>query len=224
MDYIKYIKSNKKILVDKFANSSIYSPREIPATIFMAGSPGAGKTEFSKNLIKILGKPLVRIDADDIRELLPNYIGSNSHLFQPACNKGVEILYDHILRKKYDALIDGTLSSINVARKNIARALDHGRLVAIFYLYQDPKIAWKFTLAREEKEGRRITIDVFIDTFFKAKENVNTLKEIFDNKIVLFLIEKDFEHNIEKFQINVSSVDKFLKIKYTPQTLKKMLQ
>ena len=95
--------------------------------------------------------------------------------------------------------------------------------MAIFYLYQDPKIAWEFTKAREEKEGRRITKDVFVDTFFKAKENVDALKEIFGDKIVLFLIEKDFKHDVEKFRINIPSIDNLLKIDYTPQTLKKML-
>ncbi|HAT74366.1 MAG: Zeta toxin [Candidatus Moranbacteria bacterium GW2011_GWF2_36_839] len=223
MNPTEYIKSNKKILIQKFASPAVYESKKIPATIFMAGSPGAGKTEFSKNLIKILDKPLVRIDADEIRELFPDYTGSNSHLFQSACSKGVEILYDHILHKKYDAIIDGTLASIGVARKNISRALNHDRLVAIFYLYQDPKIAWEFTKAREEKEGRRITKDVFVDTFFKAKENVDALKEIFGDKIVLFLIEKDFKHDVEKFRINIPSIDNLLKIDYTPQTLKKML-
>ncbi len=223
MNPVEYIKSNKKILIQKFANPAIYESKKIPATIFMAGSPGAGKTEFSKNLIEILKKPLVRIDADEIRELFPDYTGSNSHLFQSACSKGVEILYDHIIHKKYDAIIDGTLSSIGVARKNISRALDHHRLVAIFYLYQDPKIAWEFTKAREEIEGRRITKDVFVDTFFKAKENVNAIKKDFGDKVILFLIEKDFKHDVEKFRINIPSIDKLLRIDYTPQTLKKML-
>lgn len=223
MNSVEYIKKNKKLLIAKFTNEKIYKPKKMPATIFMAGSPGAGKTEFSKNLIKILDKPIVRIDADEIRTLLPDYIGSNSHLFQPACNKGVEILYDHVLHKHLDTIVDGTMASINVARKNIARALDKNRLVAIFYIYQKPEIAWEFTKAREEKEGRRITKQVFIEAFFKSKENVNELKKIFGDKIVVFLIEKNFENNIEKFQINIDDVDKFLKIKYTPQTLEKLL-
>jgi len=224
MDHLEYIKRNKKLIIDKFANKEIYQPQKNPATIFMAGSPGAGKTEFSKNLIKILDKPIVRIDADEIRELIPGYIGSNSHVFQSACNKGVELLYDYLLHKKLDGVIDGTMASISVARKNIERAISKNRQVAIVYIYQNPEVAWEFTKAREKKEGRHITKKVFIESFFKSKENVNELKKIFGNKVVVYLIEKDFKHNIEKFQINITNIDSFLKIEYTPQTLEKVLK
>ena len=49
---IKYIKENKRNLLEKFASPSIFSVDAVPVSVFMAGSPGAGKTEFSKNLIK----------------------------------------------------------------------------------------------------------------------------------------------------------------------------
>ncbi len=45
----KFIKKNKKLLIEKFANLDLYKPVVSPVTIFMAGSPGAGKTEFSKS-------------------------------------------------------------------------------------------------------------------------------------------------------------------------------
>ena len=44
---IKFVKSHKNEIVSKFANKLKYPPVEKPFTIFMAGSPGAGKTEFS---------------------------------------------------------------------------------------------------------------------------------------------------------------------------------
>ena len=47
----------------------------------MAGSPGAGKTEYSKRFVdgvkKDTGASIVRIDGDEIREILPQYNGSN---------------------------------------------------------------------------------------------------------------------------------------------------
>ena len=64
----KYIKEHKRELIERFADPKIYPPDEHPRTFFMAGSPGAGKTEISRRLIEsVIGKLPVRIDADDIR-------------------------------------------------------------------------------------------------------------------------------------------------------------
>ena len=51
----------------------------------MAGSPSAGKTESSRNLIKSITKDeqcVVRIDLDDLRNRFDEYTGANSHLFR----------------------------------------------------------------------------------------------------------------------------------------------
>ena len=45
---VAHIKANKCNLLEEFAADSVYPPQEEPISIFMAGSPGAGKTEFSK--------------------------------------------------------------------------------------------------------------------------------------------------------------------------------
>ncbi len=70
---IQYVKSNKAVLIEKFCSLSNFSPSNNPFTMFMAGSPGAGKTEFSKAIIPELQQrdpncAIVRIDADEIRE------------------------------------------------------------------------------------------------------------------------------------------------------------
>ncbi|MCK5212144.1 zeta toxin family protein [Candidatus Parcubacteria bacterium] len=108
IDHIKKLAKSKE-LYNVFANSDKYRAFLSPVTIFMAGSPGAGKTEFSKNMIiKLNNKydyPIVRIDADEIRELCPDYNGNNSHLFQGAVSTGVNKLYDHVLKKKYNVLL-----------------------------------------------------------------------------------------------------------------------
>ena len=52
-----------------------------PESYFMAGSPEAGKTEYSKRFVdgvkKDTGASIVRIDGDEIREILPQYNSSN---------------------------------------------------------------------------------------------------------------------------------------------------
>lgn len=72
----------------------MYPPSDNPITIFMAGTPGAGKTEFSITLIETFGGSFIRIDADEIRERMRplGYNGLNADIFQDAANKGVNLL------------------------------------------------------------------------------------------------------------------------------------
>ncbi len=95
----KYIKTNKNKLFEKFIGSDLSSPVENAVSIFMAGSPGAGKTEYSKRMIKKFKGGIVRIDADEIREIIPQYTGGNSDIVQGAASIGVDILHNHVLKK-----------------------------------------------------------------------------------------------------------------------------
>ncbi len=80
-DAIDYVKKNKNIIIDEIVGN--ITPVEKAVAIFMAGSPGAGKTEFSKYFLeKEFGvDSIVRIDPDEIRETLPGYNGENAYLF-----------------------------------------------------------------------------------------------------------------------------------------------
>ena len=226
---IQCIKKSKKQIFEQFASDKIYRPFDVPVTFFMAGSPGAGKTEYSKNFIKNINQiifekentdfPIVRIDADEFRTLCPGYNGNNSHLFQKATALAVNKLYDYALAKKYNILMDGTFSSDKYPEENIKRALNRGREVVIIYIYQDPIIAWDFTLKREKLEGRKITLEVFIDDFFKAKENVIKIKELYKNKVNIVLIKKDYNNAIEKIWLNVESIDNYVEFEYTKKSL-----
>lgn len=224
----KWVRENKKKLIEIFIGHDTYYKSDEPFTIFMAGSPGAGKTEFSKRFIQELKKivsesRIVRIDADEIKEVIPGYKGLNSELFQGASALGVEKLYDYILKKDISAVIDGTLASYSVGHKNIERSIKKGRRTSIFYIYQDPMIAWKFTKAREELEGRRIPKDAFVNSLFAAKDNVNKLKKVFGDKLDIFLIVKDYKHEIEKTYFKIDNVDNYLKVKYNKKLLSEKL-
>lgn len=75
---VNYVKLHDKELVEQFASLKNYPSSTNPQAIFMAGCPGAGKTEFSKGWIEEFNKDepeakIVRIDADEIREKIPQY-------------------------------------------------------------------------------------------------------------------------------------------------------
>src|SRR3989344_5801466 len=157
---IVFAKYNKEKIARKLTDPAIYIPDAVPISVFMAGSPGAGKTEFSKNLISILEKNnehrVVRIDGDEIRSLITGYVGSNSYLFQGAVSLIVEKIHDRVLHNSQTFVFDSTFSKYDKAIDNIKRSLKKKRPVFIFYVYQKPEVAWKFTEAREKTEGRNI--------------------------------------------------------------------
>lgn len=225
----EYVKSNKKNICDRFANLKIYPTVATPSSYFMAGSPGAGKTEFSKGFIKQLqdkepSRRIVRIDADEIRDILPGYNHKNAWELQPAASLGVEKILDYVFHHDQDFLLDGTFSNLDIAKRNIQRCIKHNRKIGLIYLYQDPIVAWRFTKIREAGEGRNIPKSAFVEEFFKSKECVNKIKSEFDSQVELWLIKKDFNQGIQETEFNIENVDSYLKIKYTHNKLLNMLE
>ena len=230
--YIKELAKNKQ-LYEKFVSEKKFISFPSPVTLFMAGSPGAGKTETSKYLIDIIEKkvfekknihyPIVRIDADEIRELCPGYDGANAYLFQRAASLGVDKLVDYVNKKKYNALIDGTFAT-DKSVSNIDIAIRKDREVYVYYIYQEPVRAWEFTLKREKLYFRKITKESFVSSFIKAKENVNNAKKIYKEKINLNVIVKNYTNGIEKVYMNVDSIDNYVKFDYNEKTLCKIIK
>ena len=171
-----------------------------------------------------LGDNPVRIDADEIRGLIPGYTGDNAHVFQGASVRGVEILFDHVLDKNLNVILDGTFALKEKGFSNIQRSIDHDRQVEIYYLFQEPEVAWDFTKKREVLEHRRITKDVFIKAFFAAHENVIEAKTCFGNQIELNVVIKHVRDPANyQVVLDTSSVDQLILWKYSYDKLNKEL-
>lgn len=219
-----FIKKEKRSLIKKFADPEKFPPAEKPFSFFMAGSPGAGKTEFSKRLIESMTPtPIVRIDADEIKEFIPQYTGKNSDIVQGAASIAVDNLNYYTLKHNQNSIIDGTFAHYAVARKNIINCLNKKRSVSVFYLYQNPLIAWDFTRKREKLEGRYIPKEAFVEAFFQARENVQLIKQEFGEKIKLNLVVKNEKNNIEKIEFNITNIDNLIKTPHNKNSLNKML-
>src|ERR1039457_1930562 len=84
---IEFAREHKKEIARDLTDPKRFPPDAIPVSVFIAGSPGAGKTESSQQLIKKLssdGHAVLRIDSDDLRRQFKEYTGKNSSLFQSA--------------------------------------------------------------------------------------------------------------------------------------------
>lgn len=217
-----FANSNKERIAKEITDITIFLPESNPVSVFMAGSPGAGKTESSKNLIKKFSKndgQILRIDPDELRCKMPGYTGSNSHLFHGAVSILVAKIHDLALKNSQSFVFDGTFSKVEIARENIQRSLKRNRFVQIFYVYQDPIQAWNFVEEREKQEGRRIKKETFIRQYFSARDTVNLLKREFGDKIKVDLLVKNIDGSDKYYKENIDTIDNFVNESYTVETL-----
>jgi UDP-N-acetylglucosamine kinase len=219
---IAYAKDNKKTIAQELTSLDRFPPDQIPVSVFMAGSPGAGKTEASQNLIKTFSPKgnLLRIDTDEIRSKFSQYTGKNSHLFQGGTSIIADKMHDYALSNRQSFVFDGTFTNLQRARENIGRSLAKGRFVQVIYVYQDPLQAWQFVKARELKDGRRVPCESFIHQYFQARENVNILKREFGNKIKVDLVVKNIDGTDFSYKENIDVIDNYILEKYNEEQLK----
>lgn len=125
---IAFAKANKNKLAIAKRRTDLerFPPSKHPVSVFMAGSPGAGKTESSFRLIEELtgGRDgVLRIDSDELRSEFAEYNGANSYLFQGATSILADKMQDLALHNNQSYVFDGTLSHLGRARKNIQRSV-----------------------------------------------------------------------------------------------------
>lgn len=223
---ISFAREIKKKIAKRETDREIFMSEEHPVSVFMAGSPGAGKTEASIELLKNFsndGVQVIRIDPDDLRVEFDEYTGENSWFFQGPVSILVDKIHDLVLKQKQSFLLDGTLTNYEIAERNIKRSLKKGRVVQILYVYQKPELAWDFVRARELAEGRRIPPQQFIDQYFAAREVVNSLKKTFGSKIQVDLLLKNNDNSNRMFKAGIDAIDYHVPEKYTRASLEELI-
>ncbi|WP_195514381.1 zeta toxin family protein [Enterococcus sp. 1001283B150225_161107_E12] len=189
--------------------------------IFMAGTPGAGKTEVAISLLE-LSEDICRIDADIFRAKFPGYTGSNSSDFQSGSSWLVDYSLDMILKNGYSFLLDGTFA-IGRAKQNIERCLSRDYDVTIYFIFQDPLIVWDYTKIREKVEGRFVPKDRFINAYFRSRDNVREVIKQYDESISVHVILKDYNNGIATIVPDISDIDLILPELFTAEELEEKL-
>lgn len=217
-----WAKSHKNEFANKIINESGAIPDGNPTAIFMAGLPGAGKTEFSKALVYILDGKVIRLDMDEIASQIEGYDPRKADLFRGAATEILNRTFDLVLKKRIDFIMDGTFGSKN-AEQNVQRTIDRGYKAKIIYVYQDPKLAWNFTKEREKTEHRAIDEEGFIETYFNTIKNLKTILNKFNSdKITVDIIVKNEYNKINKWieKTNIEEIDKMINNNYNKETLR----
>jgi UDP-N-acetylglucosamine kinase len=201
---IAFAKKHRNDIARRLTDPTIFVPEKNPVSVFMAGSPGAGKTEASLELLALKG-------------------ADGGPRIQRAVIRVVERMHDLALKQKQSFLLDGTLSSYDVANKNVHRSLDKKRTVQILYVYQEPEQAWKFVQAREAAEGRRINADDFVREYFAARVVVNRLKAELGKAIQVDLLMKNNDGSQRFYRAGVDQIDNHIPEKYSEADVRHLL-
>ncbi|AZC17556.1 zeta toxin family protein [Pseudomonas sp. CMR5c] len=225
--------AHRRPLAKKIVDTDVFIPERAPLTVFMAGSPGAGKTEVSKAIVEALEKGgqdvgagrVLRIDPDDFRENIPGYSGKNSYLFQRAVTKILEKVLDRAFEKRISFILDGTMSNLDVARRNIDRGLKGNRGALIMYVYQRPELAWEFVKAREITEGRNIPREKFAQQYLAVRENIVKLRQSYGQDLQIDLLVKNTDSSKALYEpgVTVEQIDALIPNTYDYEQLIELL-
>lgn len=220
-----WARKNKREFANKMITSAGVIDHPEPAAFFMAGLPGAGKTEFTVNLVKDLGLKVVRIDMDEIASHIDNYDPLQADAFRPAATDLLNAVFDKVLQRKVDFIMDGTFRSEN-SLSNIKRALRKGYTVKILYIHQEPNIAWSFTKDREKVERRAIDRSGFIQGYFDIHANIHSLADPAYKGTTLDLVVKDSSNKVGDWHkdISIEHIDELVNTRYTKEELERMLE
>ncbi|MFZ1811963.1 MAG: zeta toxin family protein [Candidatus Saccharimonadales bacterium] len=178
-------KSNQRIVLEKCLKK--FHPTASKIAIFMAGIPGAGKTEFVQNTLMEMSD-FIPIEHDALVEFIDFYQPENYYKYRSAGSVLVSKLFDECIKHGYDFIFDGTLSHEQSIR-NIRKTIHEGYRVNIIYIVQDKAAAWQLTQAREQLKKRAIERKSFLATCHKINKNLLTIfREHKDNSLFSFWI------------------------------------
>lgn len=195
-----------------------------PAAIFMAGLPGAGKTEFTKSWIANSELKVVRLDMDEIAAQIETYAPQKADRFREAATMLLNRTYDMVVNGGYDFIMDGTFGS-RTALKDITRVIKHGYRIKIIYIFQDPKVAWEYTVARERVEHRAIELEGFLKAYYNTLENLRAIEERNFEGFSVDLVVKDKQNKVSKTYENISMlhIDDYVNIEYNKDKLRELI-
>lgn len=162
------------------------------------------------------------IDADVFRSQFPEYNGSNSSEFQAGASLLVEYSLDYVLKKGYSFILDVTFA-IGKSIENIERALKRDYLTTIYYVFQDPVIAWNFTKQREISEGRHVPKERFISAFINSRENISKVTKKFGDLVEVIIVIKDYRNEISEIASGIDNLELILPKTYSFKELEALL-
>lgn len=200
------VKANQSKVAEEFFKKN--KPTRAKVAYFMAGIPGAGKTEFTQNAIRESSPELISIEHDKLVEYIDEYKPESYYNYRKAGSILVTRIFEECLKNGYAFVFDGTLSHENGAR-NVNKCLKLGYRIVVVYIVQDTTIAWELTQARELVKKRAIEKTGFIETCKKINANLLHIFRSHKNnsKFSFWIINKQGQRDMSEATAIIHSGD-----------------
>ncbi len=187
---LAYLKENKAKLFELYLDR--YNPLEEQIAYFTAGPSGAGKTEYAQQLLETENN-LIHLDIDKIREFFSEvgYDGNNSDLYQKPAGRGVQYLFDEMVKNRLlSFVLDSNLSNAQIAKENMEKLLKKGYRIEIYYIYNDLEKCYLYTKQREAVTKRVVPEDVFFKSVIMSRKTTYEIKKLYGENVILSVIDK----------------------------------
>ena len=225
-----YTDSRKQLhkdIIAKFKDGVVCINNNKPIAILMGGSPASGKSTFLRKYAPYLLKDeILRIDADEVRSMLPEYEGWNASQTHLETKDIVNtLLSDRTigLPCETDIIYDGTMNSNKSYLPLIKVLRKLGYKIFIVYIDKVPKdVIVDRALKRYGKSGRFVPLEVIDDFFDKGKDALNEIKNKVDGYMIIDGSSGDYKV-IEEGGMKLPKTRKYGQIG-TPMKKKKKLE
>jgi predicted ABC-type ATPase len=189
-----------KKIVQQMTSKAVCIERGQPIAVLMGGSPASGKSTFLKKFAPYLTSDLLwKVDADAVREYLPEYEGWNAsatHLETQDVVKKLISSFD--IPCKHDFIFDGTMSNSSKYIALIAQLKKIGYAIYIIYMDAPKEVTVQRSLQRylnnnggKAKYGRYVPKYIIDDFYNTGKAGLNEIKGSVDGYIVVDSITQE---------------------------------
>jgi predicted ABC-type ATPase len=161
--------------------------REKPLAILTGGLPGAGKSTYLKRHAAWLTSDKVfKIDADEVRSMLPEYEGWNANATHLETKDIVNQLLDSIGKPcNFDLVYDGTMNKAKNYIPLIEKLQKLGYKVFVIYFQVPLDVSLERTLKRYQDTGRYVPTFVIHEAYQSGIKTFETIKQIVDGYMLI---------------------------------------
>lgn len=189
-NYTKERQELHQQIIDGFKDELICIQKDEPIAILMGGSPASGKSTFLRKYAPyLLKEEILKVDADEIRSMLPEYKGYNASQTHLETKDIVNTLLSDKtigIPCKYDVIYDGTMNSTKSYLPLISLLKSLGYKIFIVYIDKVPEeVVKKRALERYKKSGRFVPMEIIDDFFSKGKTALEELKSKADGYMII---------------------------------------
>jgi predicted ABC-type ATPase len=153
-----------------------------PIAVLTAGPPGSGKSYFLKQFAPYMqSNRIIKIDADAIREKLPEYAGWNASATHEETKNIVSEALSYISTPcRHDVLYDGTMNTPKNYEPLIGKLRDLGYKIYIVFVDVPKDYAIKRVLERYQHTGRYVPLSVVDEFYSHASNHFDHIKTLVD--------------------------------------------